>query len=135
MLFENRTKETIKVRVVEKTRNNLHGWRNVKPEGKIDLEKGYGLRMKLTLVDEDESPKDKTSNDPENPEDPIDDWKEEILSVKNVGPARTRDILESYPTRTSLIEAVKAKNHLVMEDDVAEHFTEKYGDDDENDTG
>lgn len=135
MLFENKTVKTVKVRIIESKKQNLYGWRNVKPNNRIELPEEYGLRMKLTSVpvEQPEESEDKNPDDPNNPEEKETDeerahkdWMEEILAVKNVGPKRAEDIISNYPTRTSLREAVNKEEHLVMEDDVADHFIEKY---------
>lgn len=133
MLFENKTKKSVKARVVENKKQNKYGWRTVKPGKKIKLEQGYGLRLNLTPVENEES---KTPEEPDNPEDETDnrtdeqkehdDWKEEVLAVNGVGVKTAEDILAKYPTRESIIKAVKANEHLPMKDDVADHFIKKY---------
>ena len=62
MKFQNKTGESMKIRLVSE--NPLgYSWKTLKQKEQIELEKQYGLRLGLTIVEEDENQKQIKNND------------------------------------------------------------------------
>lgn len=108
-------------------------WITVKPGHFIDLEKGYGIALGLTLIESEtsETPLDT------NPEDSKDDLKIEkvndnakfiadLQNIKGIGKKTALDIVKIFPDEKSLKNAIKKGLDLPFRDDVSEALKKKW---------
>ena len=79
--------------------------------------------------------KDKPANDKKieseqdeglKPTDSDESWLEELDSIKGIGKKTVKDIINVYPTKEKLLEAIKGDNNLPFRDDIASRLIDEY---------
>jgi hypothetical protein len=151
MLFENKTGNPVKVRVLKNKEQKLYDWITVRPDKTVKLPEAYGRAMGLTSIETPEEPKDDKApkgkkgkdkvpkgdpldnqpkaEEPPKGEVPYDDseYKARLLNLHGVGEKTVEDVISEYPTEHSLKAAIKKETHLPFDDDVVELLMKEFG--------
>ena len=154
MLFTNPKKEKVKVRLLDPKSSFGYMWITVKPYGEVDIPQHYGEALEFIPSQKYKKPVEKEEKKEEVVEKDIlkkedknvskkiskmvsdkkevkkkdvpsqDDWKRELLEINGIGKKTVKDILNVYPQRKDLVEALWEKNvdikELPFRDDISQ---------------
>lgn len=113
--FRNETGESIKVRRVE---GKYWNWITINKNEETDIEYNYGINLGMTPVKNEE-------NKEESEESPQENLYEELVSIKGIGKGTAQEIVQKYPTKEELLEAV-SQDELNIQEDKAEIIKNTY---------
>lgn len=53
-------------------------------------------------------------------------WKQELEAIKGIGKKTSEDLIRIYPNKEMLIEDIKAKKNIPVDDDIAEKLKKEF---------
>lgn len=128
--YEYTGKETKKIRVTERTTGGLalYGWRTLNPGSIVECTPQEAKIHKLKPVGEEEKPKaePKKSKKADPKKEAKKAYSKELVSIEGIGKKTVKDIVAVYPTKASLIKAIKAEAELGFRDDVVEKLKQVF---------
>ncbi|MFW5902914.1 MAG: hypothetical protein ACOCTT_03430 [archaeon] len=116
MKFKNNSNKGIRVRI---EKEDGYSWKSVEPNQVVDLPETVGLVNGLDKVEEEQKVDEEEILD--------EDFGKELQAIDGVGQKTARDIIDVYPTKEDLLNAVDNEDELPFRDDVSDKIKNKYG--------